>query len=134
MSDPPNPSPDAPSEQPSLVEMGIRVDALDEADLDAYPFGVIQLDTAGRILAYNRYEERLARLRREDVLGRNLFFEVAPCTRVRRFYGRFLEGVEAGALDATFGFVFAFEHGERHVEVTLYYRASDETVWVIVRG
>ncbi|MEO1267715.1 MAG: PAS domain-containing protein [Myxococcota bacterium] len=123
-----------PEHHPSLVEMGIRIEALDAEDLDSYPFGVIQLDSAGRVLAYNLYEEELAQLKRQDVLGKNFFFEVAPCTRVRRFYGRFLDGVEAGALDATFGFVFPFAHGERQVEVSLFFRASDQTVWVVVRG
>ena len=126
--------PSAPPVGPTIAEMGITIDTLDERDLDDYPFGIIQLDERGRILAYNLYEERLAQLRREDVLDKHFFFEVAPCTRVREFYGRFTDGVAAGALEATFGFVFPFEHGDRHVEITMSYRASDETVWVIVRG
>lgn len=117
---------------PSIAELGIVVEDLDPDDIDDHPFGVIQLDVRGRILAYNAYEEKLARLRREDVLGKHFFFEVAPCTRVRAFYGRFLDGVALGTLDVTFGFVFPFAHGERHVEITMWYR--DETVWVLVRG
>jgi photoactive yellow protein len=86
------------------------------------------------VLAYNLYEEGLARRHRREVVGKNFFTDVAPCTRVRRFYGRFLDGVARRSLRATFGFVFAFAHGERAVEVTLFYREETETVWVLVRG
>jgi photoactive yellow protein len=119
--------------KPTIAELGIVVDDLDPADLDGHPFGVIQLSETGRVLAYNAYEEQLARLRREDVVGKHFFFEVAPCTRVRAFYGRFVDGVAIGALDVTFGFVFPFEHGAREVEITMWRRDVDGTIWVLVR-
>jgi len=115
-------------------EFDIRVMSMNERELDAQPFGVIRLDASGRVLSYNLYEERLARCDRREVIGKNFFIEVAPCTRVRRFYGRFLDGVSRRSLHATFGFVFAFAHGERTVEITLFFRAQDDTVWVLVRG
>ena len=120
-------------DKPTIAELGIVVDDLDPDDLDSHPFGVIQLSESGRILAYNAYEERLARRRREEVVGKHFFFEVAPCTRVRAFYGRFLDGVAIGSLDATFGFVFAFPHGPREVEITMWRRDVDATIWVLVR-
>lgn len=119
---------------PTLVELGIRVGEIKESELDGQPFGVIRLDTAGRVLSYNLYEEHLARRDRRDVIGKSFFFDVAPCTRVRRFYGRFLDGVARRSLHATFGFVFAFAHGERSVEITLLYREEEDAVWVLVRG
>lgn len=125
---------DASPSSPTLAELGIVVDDLDPDDLDDYPFGVIQLDRRGYVLRYNAYEERLARLSREDVIGKSFFFEIAPCTHVRAFYGRFADGLSLGALDVTFGFVFPFAHGTREVEITMWYRESDDTVWVLVRG
>jgi photoactive yellow protein len=131
----PPPSGDvAPPPGPALAELGLRIDDLDASALDEHPFGIIRLDAAGRVLSYNVYEERLARRSRHDVVGKNFFFDVAPCTRVRRFYGRFVDGVARRSLRATFGFVFAFAHGERAVEVTLFYRESEDAVWVLVRG
>lgn len=117
---------------PTLIELGIRVEDLDESTIDTCPFGVIRIDSAGKILAYNSYEERLAGLRREDVLGKSFFFEVAPCTRVRAFYGRFLDGIARGSLHAVFGFVFPFASGDRRVQITLYSHLGD--VWILVRG
>ncbi len=107
---------------------------LPESSLDQQPFGIIRLDRTGRVLSFNSYEERLARKTRADVIGKNFFVDVAPCTRVKEFYGRFLEGIEQRYLNTTFAFVFAFTFGPRDVHVSLYYKQADDTIWVLVRG
>ena len=109
------------------------VDGLVNAQLDALPFGAIQLDLEGKILRFNEYEANLSNRRAPDTVGRNFFREVAPCTNVREFYGRFREGVERGELNATFDYRFAFRMAPRNVRVTLYYSAPTETVWVFVQ-
>lgn len=110
-----------------------RIDSFSESDLDALPFGVIQLTADGTILQYNVYEEDLARRRASDVIGKNFFTEVAPCTDVREFAGRYREGVEAGTLHETFDYVFAFTP-PKPVRVTLYFSRATGTGWVFVRG
>ena len=115
------------------IELGI-VTNLPQAQLDEQPYGVIRLDRDGMVLAFNTFEERLSRKQRADVLWKNFFNEVAPCTKVKEFYGRFLEGVAARRMNVTFGFVFPFAHGTRHVDVSLFYKEADDTVWVFVRG
>lgn len=57
----------------------------------------------------------------------------APCTKVKEFYGRFLDAVAARSMNVTFSFVFPFAHGTRYVDVSIYYKTVDDTVWVIVR-
>ena len=42
--------------------------------------------------------------------GRNFFDEVAVCTKTPAFYGKFLEGVKRGFLNAVFN--FTFDHRE----------------------
>src|SRR5690606_27914538 len=96
------------------------------------PYGMIQLDGRGVILAYNAEESRLAALPQREQIGRNFFQDVAPCTRVQEFYGRFREGVEAQELDATFRFHFPFVHRPRDVTVRLFLSKRTKTVWVIV--
>ena len=105
---------------------------LDAATLDALPIGAIELDARGRILRYNRTEGRLAGLEPRRQVGRHFFEEVAPCTKVQTFHGRFLAGVAKGALDATFQFRFAFAPAPREVTVRLYYSPRTATVWVLV--
>jgi len=109
-----------------------QVDALTQAQLDTLPFGMIQLDTNGTILQYNKTEAELAKLKPQRQIGKNFFDQVAPCTKVREFYGRFQEGVARRKLYETFGFVFKFDHGWRNVAITLMYSNKTNTVWVLI--
>lgn len=109
-----------------------QVEHLPERELDTLPFGLIQLDRTGRILKFNQTEAKLARINRERQIGRNFFDEVAPCTKVRDFYGRFLQGLHQRSLYETFGFVFKFDHGWRNVAITLFYSDKTDSVWVLI--
>jgi photoactive yellow protein len=109
-----------------------QVEQLTEQDLDTLPFGLIQLDRTGRILKFNQAEAKMARLNRERQIGRNFFDDVAPCTKVKDFYGRFLMGLRQRALYETFGFVFKFDHGWRNVAITLFYSGKTDSVWVLI--
>jgi len=97
------------------VDVGV-VNEMDTETLNALPYGLIVLDHEGRILFYSETEERFAGYRREEVMGQNFFADVAPCTRVKEFQGRFREYV-AGRLGRVvfFDFVFHFEHGSQEV-------------------
>ena len=69
----------APRPAPTAFEP-VQVTLLSETELDALPFGVICLDPDGKVLRYNLAESRLARLDRAQVLGKNFFRRIAPCT------------------------------------------------------
>ncbi|HVI08248.1 MAG TPA: PAS domain-containing protein [Candidatus Binatia bacterium] len=58
-----------------------------DADADRLPFGLIRMDAEGRVVAYNAQETALSGLRKADVLGKNFFRSVAPCTCVEQFEG-----------------------------------------------
>lgn len=109
------------------------VDGLTSSELDALPFGAIQLDRDGTILQFNEYEANLSNRRAPETVGRHFFREVAPCTNVREFYGVFRDGVARGELHATFDYLFAFKQAPRKVCVTLFYSAATATVWVFVQ-
>ena len=95
------------------------VPEVDFATLDLLPYGIIVVDEAGRVLYYNAREEQIARRSREDVLGKNFFTEVAPCTQVQEFYGKFKETMHDAGLVASFHFNFPFTERPREVEITL---------------
>ena len=100
-------------------------------ELNMLPFGTICLDRRGTVLAYNAAEERLAGRRAQDIVGKNFFEEVAPCTRVRKFQGAFAEGMERRSLNEVFDFTFHFPHGKREVRIRLIYTDKpSECVWV----
>jgi photoactive yellow protein len=109
------------------------ITSIGETELDALPYGVIQLDVQGTVLRYNACEARLSGLPKQKVVGKNFFKQVAPCTDMQEFYGRFREGVTAGELHTTFRFHFAFKKNPCDVTVTLFYNDRDETVWVLVQ-
>nr|WP_225937200.1 PAS domain-containing protein [Myxococcus sp. RHSTA-1-4] len=116
----------------SADELLRQVDDLKAAELDSLPFGMIQLDRDGRILKFNQTEAKLARINRDRQIGRSFFDQVAPCTKVREFYGRFQEGLARRNLYETFGFVFKFDHGWRNVAITMMYSDKTDSVWVLV--
>lgn len=107
-----------------------EVGALTMDELDALPFGAIQLDLHGTVLVYNKAEEKLAGRRREEVVGKNFFRDIAPCTRVQRFYGAFQAGVERRELNEVFDFTFRFPSGARDVRIRMIYSGS--AIWVFV--
>lgn len=97
-----------------------RLAAMSKAEVDDLPYGFVVLDEVGTILLYNRYESSLSRLPPERVVGKNWFKEVAPCTRVEAFYGRFRALVQDEArLSESFRFRFHFMHGAQDVAVQL---------------
>ncbi len=92
---------------------------LSRAEVDDLPYGLVLLDEVGTILLYNRYEASLSRLPSEAVLGKNWFNEIAPCTRVNAFYGRFRDFLAGDEPSIAFWFWFHFLHGSQLVDVVL---------------
>ena len=106
---------------------------LSEGEVDELPFGLISVDLDGNIEQYNSYESRLARLSKDRVLGRNFFRDVAPCTAVQEFQGRF-ERFARGSGDGaeSFDYVFAFAFGRQHVNITFLRSAKNAQIKILV--
>jgi PAS domain-containing protein len=58
--------------------MAHPLDALDDAALDALPFGVVCLDETLQVLRFNRVESERCGIQRWRVLRRRYFQDVAP--------------------------------------------------------
>lgn len=103
-----------------------KVHRLTREQLDELPFGVIVVDQKGTILEYNAYESSLARLTRDSVVGRNFFHDVAPCTAIREFEGRFDSFLRSTDTSVEpFEFLFPFKHGAQRVFIH-FLRASKD--------
>lgn len=100
-----------------------RVDHLPQMsaeEADRLPYGLIQVDREGRVVGYNRVEEQESGRCRERVVGRNFFRDVAPCTSVREFEGRFHDMVARGeSAREAFRYVFRLTGRERLVGISL---------------
>ncbi len=110
-----------------------KISRMSEGELDTLPFGAIRLDDEGKILTYNIAESKLTGRDPSKVKGKNFFTEVAPCTNVQAFAGRFREGVKLKKLHAIFPYRFDFKMAPRDVTVTLFYSEQTGGAWVFVR-
>jgi len=120
-------------QQPRTLDP-FEVDHLDDAELDELPFGVVCMDAKGTILRYNLAEARMARLDRNSVVGRTFFGDIAPCTAVPEFKGRFDELVDGRTEEplVRFDFLFDFKFGAQEVEVEMLRAAGTERFYILV--
>jgi photoactive yellow protein len=110
---------------PADLEQATR---LTGEDLDRLPFGAIVVDRAGTILEYNAHERRSAGLGTRGVLGLSFFHDLAPCTAVPEFEGRFTAFLDSERTRSEpFEFVFPFSRGSQRVQVVFVRPAGDRT-------
>jgi len=86
---------------------------------DRMQFGIIELDFSGTIIAYNMGETKVSGRNAVDMIGKNFFTDMAPCTKTPEFYGRFKAGVASGTFSARFDYLFDFEMEPRAVRVSM---------------
>jgi photoactive yellow protein len=103
-----------------------RLASMSADEVNDLPYGFLILDREGVVRLYNRYESRMSRLDPRRVVGRNWFRDIAPCTRVEAFLGRFQRLLHDPAVTSErFAFRFHFMHGAQDVTVQMT-RAPDE--------
>lgn len=106
-------------------------------DIDSLPFGVIVVDRTGTILKYNVYESEMAGFARERVVGRNFFHDVAPCTAIKDFEGRFETFLTSQDTSVEpFEFIFPFVRGAQRVTILfarLNFMSDRATICVVRR-
>lgn len=104
-----------------------------EEELNALPFGAIKLSSYGTVLSYNETEGRLTGRTPARVLGRNFFLDVAPCTDVQEFRGRFIELAKESEISIFQEFSFEFPFvPPLTVKITLLRDRGDKSIWVLV--
>ncbi len=111
-----------------------HLDGLTEEALDRLPVGVVRIDAEGTVLFYSRREAELTGRDPELALGRNFFRDIAPCTLVPEFYGRFRRGLLKGSLDATFEFVFDFGMHPARARIRMHDAERSGGYWIVVEA
>ncbi|MFN3399101.1 MAG: ATP-binding protein [Ferrovibrio sp.] len=109
------------------------VESLSNADLDRLPIGVLLLRRDGTVLRYNATESRFSGLLPEEVLGRNFFTEVAPCTSFSELRSGFESGLTAGTLNAVLYHTFRFPNRDMRVLVQMRVARDPDCGWLFVR-
>ncbi len=106
------------------------LDRLSVEELDAVPYGVIQLDAEGRVRAINRVEADDLGWPHERPVGRNFFTEVAPSAFVAEVFGRYVEAYSSQQLDESFRFTFGDSMLPRTVMMRMYFSPRSKSVWI----
>ena len=101
--------------------------------IDTLAFGAIQLDRDGKILAFNETESNITGRRKDAVIGRNFFKEVAPCCNKPGFRGVFDAGVATGNLNAIFDYTFDYVMKPTKVKIHMKKAVIGDTYWVFVK-
>ncbi|MGI1679873.1 MAG: photoactive yellow protein [Cellvibrionaceae bacterium] len=106
---------------------------MSSSELDDVAFGAIELDGKGVVLKYNMTESEITGRKPEDVIGKNFFRDVAPCTCRPEFKGRFEDGVKNDNLNVLFEYVFDYKMNPTKVKVHMKKSITDDTYWVFVK-
>jgi photoactive yellow protein len=116
----------------SCFEFVLGVPNLSQDEIEILPFGVIWLNKDGVVLGYNSAEQQLSQKKAQDVLRRNFFTEIAPCTQVKNFQGRFQKFLGGERVTQQFDFVFNFQSTKIEVNI-VFVRQDAEHVFVLVK-
>lgn len=106
---------------------------MQDSQLNDVAFGAIQLDASGKIIKYNAAEGDITGRKPEEVIGKNFFRDVAPCTNSKEFKGRFDEGVKSGNLNTMFEYVFDYNMKPTSVKVHMKKALTGDSYWVFVK-
>src|SRR3954464_10077453 len=90
---------------------------MSDADIDQLAFGAVQLDAGGKVLSYNAAEAGITGRAAKDVIGKNFFRDVAPCTNSYAFRSVFDSGVKSGDLNTMFEYVFDYNMAPTKVKI-----------------
>lgn len=114
-------------------DIGNKLAEMSDRDIDKLAFGAINLDANGKILSYNKAEGEITGRKPEEVIGKNFFTEVAPCTKTDDFFGKFQEGVKSGNLSTMFEYTFDYQMKPTKVKVHMKKSLDGDSYWVFVK-
>lgn len=110
-------------------DLAVRLDAMNDEDRHALPFGVIGLDPAGRVRFYSRTEAAQSGYGDRPVLGLDFFVQVAPCFDTDEFRQRIRRELASGRLDIEIGHTGDFADPHRFLRIRAM-SAADGGLWL----
>ena len=107
--------------------------AVDPSRIDRLPFGAMLLDPQGRIMRYSKVESTFSGRDPEEVIGKNFFDDVAPCSKGQIVYHKFFQAIADGSVNLLLD--YKFDYGIDHVEVRLHLKSQDTSkgVWMFIK-
>jgi photoactive yellow protein len=117
---------------PDCNQVSTGIPGLDKEELNKLPFGVIELNRNGEIIAFNQAEASLSRRAQTEAIGKNFFSEIAPCSNVKEFHGRFEEFLDSDNLSERFDYAYYFGADVVNVQIT-FLRVNKQLALVLSR-
>ena len=114
-------------------EQPVPLDGLSERELDALADGVILLDRALIVRAFNRAESRESGFPPAAVLGKHFFDVVAPCANLPAFRDRVEQVMRRAGRAETFQYVYRPRGATPRRVVITAYAAKDGGAWIVAR-
>lgn len=117
--------------QPDVLQ---RLAASTDALLDEVPFGVIAFDQGGHIRRYNRTEVELTGLKRERVIGRHVFTDIAQCMNNFLVAQKYEDALQVQqSLDTTLDFVLTWRMRPTPVQLRLLYAVDTPLRYLLLQ-
>jgi len=114
-------------------DMGNIMAKLGDSKINDLAFGAIKLDGDGNILSYNQAEGDITGRDPKDVIGKNFFTDVAPCTNQPEFFGKFKQGIQEDKLNTMFEYVFDYKMKPTKVKVHMMKAQVGEGYYIFVK-
>lgn len=109
-----------------------RLAKMSSAEIDQLAFGAIQLDPSGTILQYNEAEGAITGRSPSQVIGKNFFTDVAPCTNTPKFKGAF-DKVVKDRSNIMIEYTFDYQMTPTKVKVHMKPALVGGSYWIFVK-
>lgn len=109
-----------------------KLSRMSAAEIDQLAFGAIQLDSTGRIQQYNETEGAITGRSPAQVIGKNFFTDVAPCTNTPKFKGAF-DKVVADRSSIMLEYTFDYQMTPTKVKVHMKPALVGGSFWIFVK-
>jgi photoactive yellow protein len=109
-----------------------RLAKMSSAEIDKLAFGAIQLDPTGTILQYNEAEGAITGRSPSQVIGKNFFTDIAPCTNTPKFKGAFDKVVKDRG-SVMIEYTFDYQMSPTKVKVHMKPALVGGSFWIFVK-
>lgn len=106
------------------------LDRITSEEMDAIPFGVVQVDADGRIVSINQQEANQCGWSRESAVGSDYFGDVFPGACIAEIADRFVAGFVRRELDDAFRVTFLHHDIPRTAMIHMFYSRRTSTIWI----
>jgi photoactive yellow protein len=129
-------NPTTESEHPMAAELpsfdapqiAAQLTLMSDVELDALPFGVVEMDHQFKVMRYNATEARYSGLARDRVIGQHFFRDVAPWANNRRVAKRY----QLDSLDETIDYTFSLRMKPMPATLRMLKLACNERMYLLV--